>query len=57
MTSDGYVIIGKFDSRGIAEGVVSQKLGAVSELRLTVHSESDNSVILSEIFIKGQEAR
>ncbi|XP_075217817.1 alpha-1,3-mannosyl-glycoprotein 4-beta-N-acetylglucosaminyltransferase B-like [Lycorma delicatula] len=57
MTSDGYVIIGKFDSRCIAEGVVSQKLGAFSELRLTVHSVSDNRAILSEIFIWGQEAR
>lgn len=49
ITEDGYIIIGKFDSLGIAQGTVDKKLGKISVLRLTVHSESDNWAILSEV--------
>ncbi|KAL1131161.1 hypothetical protein AAG570_012398 [Ranatra chinensis] len=49
ITNDGFVIIGKFDSMGLAEGKVDPKLGAIKEMRLTVHSESDNWAILSEV--------
>ncbi|KAL7287252.1 hypothetical protein TKK_0018381 [Trichogramma kaykai] len=52
VTEDGYFIVGKFDSLGIARGTVDRKLGKISILRLTVHSESDNWAILSEIHIE-----
>lgn len=40
---------GRFDNMGIAEGKVDQRLGAIKEMRLTVHSESENWAILSEV--------
>lgn len=49
VTEDGYIIIGRFDSLGIARGTVDKKLGKIAVLRLTVHSESDNWAILSEV--------
>ena len=49
ITEDGYIIIGKFDTLGIARGTVDRKLGKVAVLRLTVHSESENWAILSEV--------
>ncbi|OXU26362.1 hypothetical protein TSAR_002451 [Trichomalopsis sarcophagae] len=52
VTEDGYIIVGKFDSLGIARGTVDKKLGKIAVLRLTVHSESDNWAILSEIHIE-----
>ncbi|XP_046468429.1 alpha-1,3-mannosyl-glycoprotein 4-beta-N-acetylglucosaminyltransferase B [Neodiprion pinetum] len=51
VTEDGYIIIGKFDTLGVAEGTVDSGLGKIAVLRLTVHSESDNWAILSEIHI------
>lgn len=42
---------GKFDALGVAEGTVDRKLGKVSMLRLTIHSESENWAILSEVKI------
>lgn len=51
VTEDGYIIIGKFDVLGVAEGTVDRRLGKVSVLRLTIHSESENWAILSEIHI------
>ncbi|XP_043289885.1 alpha-1,3-mannosyl-glycoprotein 4-beta-N-acetylglucosaminyltransferase B [Venturia canescens] len=51
VTEDGYVIIGKFDALGIACGTVDKQLGRVKVLRMTVHSESENWAILSEIHI------
>ncbi|XP_015602515.1 alpha-1,3-mannosyl-glycoprotein 4-beta-N-acetylglucosaminyltransferase B [Cephus cinctus] len=55
VTEDGYVIIGRFDAMGIAQGTVDRKYGKISVLRLTVHSESDNWAILSEIYIVEDE--
>ncbi|XP_058793079.1 alpha-1,3-mannosyl-glycoprotein 4-beta-N-acetylglucosaminyltransferase B [Phymastichus coffea] len=52
VTEDGYIIIGRFDSLGVARGTVDKKLGKIAVLRLTVHSESDNWAILSEINIE-----
>ena len=49
VTEDGYVIVGKFDPLGIARGSIDRKLGKISALRLSVHSESDNWAILSEV--------
>ncbi|KAL2740574.1 hypothetical protein V1478_000715 [Vespula squamosa] len=51
MTEDGYIIVGKFDALGIAQGTVDKKYGRISVLRLTVHSESENWAILSEIHV------
>ncbi|XP_076622111.1 alpha-1,3-mannosyl-glycoprotein 4-beta-N-acetylglucosaminyltransferase a isoform X1 [Colletes latitarsis] len=51
ITEDGYIVIGKFDALGIAQGTVDKKLGRILVLRLTVHSESENWAILSEIHI------
>uniref|UniRef100_A0A1B6KAN6 Alpha-1,3-mannosyl-glycoprotein 4-beta-N-acetylglucosaminyltransferase B n=2 Tax=Cicadellinae TaxID=33370 RepID=A0A1B6KAN6_9HEMI len=50
-TADGFVIVGKFDSLGLAEGAVPRVLGIIRQMRLTVHSETDNWAILSEISI------
>ncbi|XP_011494868.1 PREDICTED: alpha-1,3-mannosyl-glycoprotein 4-beta-N-acetylglucosaminyltransferase B [Ceratosolen solmsi marchali] len=52
VSEDGYIIIGKFDHAGIAQGIVDQKLGKILVLRLNVHSESENWAILSEIHIE-----
>ncbi|XP_074109592.1 alpha-1,3-mannosyl-glycoprotein 4-beta-N-acetylglucosaminyltransferase a isoform X2 [Cotesia typhae] len=51
ITKDGYISIGEFDIDGVAQGSVSKQLGKIRELRLTVHSESENWAILSEIQI------
>lgn len=40
---------GEFDDMGIAEGHVDGGLGAVKSLRLSVHVDSDNWAILSEV--------
>jgi hypothetical protein len=40
---------GKFDTVGIAEGFINPKLFPIKELRLNIHSESDNWVILNEV--------
>ncbi|XP_017774951.1 PREDICTED: alpha-1,3-mannosyl-glycoprotein 4-beta-N-acetylglucosaminyltransferase B [Nicrophorus vespilloides] len=54
VTSDGYIVIGKFDGVGIATGNPDESIGKVSALRLYVHSESDNWAILSEIHIQDE---
>ncbi|CAD6220867.1 GSCOCG00011594001-RA-CDS [Cotesia congregata] len=51
ITKDGYISIGEFDIDGVAQGSVSKQLGKIQELRLTVHSESGNWAILSEVSI------
>lgn len=48
-TTDGYLIIGSFNAFGIAEGSVDNRIGKLRELRLHVHTESENWVILSEV--------
>lgn len=48
---------GKFDVLGVAEGTVDQKLGKISVLRLTIHSESENWAILSEVKIPDNKLR
>lgn len=57
MTSDGFIIVGKFDVVGIAEGTPDESIGRVSALRLHVHSESDNWAILSELHIQDEITR
>jgi alpha-1,3-mannosylglycoprotein beta-1,4-N-acetylglucosaminyltransferase A/B len=48
-TTDGFLIVGSFNAFGIAEGSVDGRIGKLRELRLHVHSESENWVILSEV--------
>lgn len=48
-TNDGFLIVGSFNNFGIAEGSVDSRIGKLRELRLHVHSDSENWVILSEV--------
>lgn len=48
-TTDGFLIVGSFNGFGVAEGNVDNRIGKLRELRLHVHSESENWVILSEV--------
>lgn len=51
-TEDGYFIIGNFDETGIATSKDLTSLGKLLALRLYLHSDSENWVILSEISIE-----
>ncbi|MPC42360.1 Alpha-1,3-mannosyl-glycoprotein 4-beta-N-acetylglucosaminyltransferase A [Portunus trituberculatus] len=57
VTNDSYLIIGEFDDMGVAEGSVEEGVGVVRSLRLSVHEESDNWAILSEIHILTPDSR
>ena len=46
-----FSFLGKFDVVGIANGAIEEAVGAVSALRLHVHSDSENWAILSEVCI------
>jgi len=46
-TTDGYLVVGSFDSLGVAEGLLDAKIGAIKELRLHVHSDSENTAATS----------
>lgn len=48
-TTDGFLIVGCFNEFGIAEGVIDSKIGKIREIRLHVHSDSENWAILSEV--------
>ncbi|KAK7864644.1 hypothetical protein R5R35_012416 [Gryllus longicercus] len=50
-TTDGFIIVGQFNSMGIAEGTIDPKFGPIKVLRLSVHSDSEKWAILSEIHI------
>lgn len=49
-TADGFLIIGNFNALGIAEGCVEPQIGLIKEIRLHVHSDSENWAILSEVW-------
>ncbi|XP_014681773.1 PREDICTED: alpha-1,3-mannosyl-glycoprotein 4-beta-N-acetylglucosaminyltransferase A-like isoform X1 [Priapulus caudatus] len=51
ITKDGFVRVGSF-VRGLANGTVPVTLGSISALRLVVHKQSLNWVVLSEISIQ-----
>uniref|UniRef100_A0A1B0GD15 Alpha-1,3-mannosyl-glycoprotein 4-beta-N-acetylglucosaminyltransferase B n=1 Tax=Glossina morsitans morsitans TaxID=37546 RepID=A0A1B0GD15_GLOMM len=51
-TADGYLIIGGFDAIGLAEGFVDPKIGAIKEIRLHIHGDSENWALLSEIHLQ-----
>ena len=48
-TNHPYLTVGKFNHLGFAEGKIDDRLGPIAELRLLVHSDSGNWVILSEV--------
>uniref|UniRef100_A0A8C3JSB0 MGAT4 family member D n=1 Tax=Calidris pygmaea TaxID=425635 RepID=A0A8C3JSB0_9CHAR len=50
-TKDGYLKIGAFEN-GIAEGGVSQSIGKIQAIRLSVNSDSPVWAILSEVSMK-----
>jgi hypothetical protein len=52
-----FLIIGGFNAFGIAEGSVDSRIGKLKELRLAVHSDSENWVILSEVGISSLRKR
>lgn len=43
------VFLSSFNLFGIAEGTVDKKFGMIKEMRLRVHSDSENWIILSEV--------
>ncbi|XP_075163915.1 alpha-1,3-mannosyl-glycoprotein 4-beta-N-acetylglucosaminyltransferase a [Haematobia irritans] len=53
-TNDGYLIIGAFDNMGVAEGSIDSKIGAIKEIRLHVHGDSENWALLSEIDLQAE---
>lgn len=48
-TVDGFLIVGTFDELGLAKGVLDVRVGPIREVRLRIHTESDNWAILSEV--------
>ncbi|XP_013116643.1 alpha-1,3-mannosyl-glycoprotein 4-beta-N-acetylglucosaminyltransferase A [Stomoxys calcitrans] len=53
-TTDGYLIVGAFDNMGVAEGSIDSKIGAIKEIRLHVHGDSENWALLSEIDLQAE---
>lgn len=56
-TTDGYLIVGNFDTMGVAEGSIDLKIGAIKEIRLHVHGDSENWALLSEIDLQVESKR
>lgn len=56
-TTDGYLIVGSFDTMGVAEGSLDSKIGAIKEIRLHVHGDSENWALLSEIDLQVESKR
>lgn len=48
-TTDGFLIINNFNEVGIAEGNIDARISKVKEIRINVHSDSENWAILSEV--------
>ncbi|XP_071411810.1 alpha-1,3-mannosyl-glycoprotein 4-beta-N-acetylglucosaminyltransferase-like protein MGAT4D isoform X2 [Pithys albifrons albifrons] len=53
-TKDGYLKIGAFEN-GIAEGSISQSIGRIQAIRLSINSDSSVWAVLSEVLIKTSE--
>lgn len=51
-TGDGFVIVGRFDSNGLAEADIDPDWGPVSRFRFSIHTSSENWAILSEMHLK-----
>ncbi|XP_067122632.1 alpha-1,3-mannosyl-glycoprotein 4-beta-N-acetylglucosaminyltransferase B-like [Centruroides vittatus] len=53
MLDDGFLIVGRFNNQsGIAEGTILPLVGPIAIMRLTIHSDSDHWILLSEIHLK-----
>ncbi|KAL7648574.1 UNVERIFIED_CONTAM: hypothetical protein RMT77_000480 [Armadillidium vulgare] len=48
-TNDNFIVLGTFDDMGVAERKIGSTFGNISTLRLSIHSESENWAIISEI--------
>uniref|UniRef100_A0A182WM84 Alpha-1,3-mannosyl-glycoprotein 4-beta-N-acetylglucosaminyltransferase A n=1 Tax=Anopheles minimus TaxID=112268 RepID=A0A182WM84_9DIPT len=57
VTKDGFLVVGSFNNYGIADGVIDPKIGKLKELRLHVNSDSQNWVILREIYLQSNSVR
>ncbi|XP_039300540.1 alpha-1,3-mannosyl-glycoprotein 4-beta-N-acetylglucosaminyltransferase B-like [Nilaparvata lugens] len=55
-TDDGYIVVGAFNSKGVAEGTLGRRYGLIRELRLTIYGDYDHVVILSEIHIEPEDS-
>ncbi|KAK7474533.1 hypothetical protein BaRGS_00034227 [Batillaria attramentaria] len=53
--SEGFLVVGQFDSEGLAQGVLPEGIGKISIVRLRVHTRNSNWVILSESCICDRE--
>ncbi|XP_039287077.1 alpha-1,3-mannosyl-glycoprotein 4-beta-N-acetylglucosaminyltransferase B-like isoform X2 [Nilaparvata lugens] len=53
--ADGFVIVGEFNSKGVAEGSLGSQYGLIRELRLTINAVSEHRAILSEIHIQPEK--
>jgi len=51
-SKDGFVVLAAFDENGVAEGTVRPEWGAVSAVRLSIHTGSDNWLIISEMHLQ-----
>ncbi|XP_034242339.1 alpha-1,3-mannosyl-glycoprotein 4-beta-N-acetylglucosaminyltransferase B-like isoform X2 [Thrips palmi] len=56
-TPDGFLVIGQCNGNGVCEGDAASTLGAISVLRLHIHSKILKSVVLSEILIEANNGR
>ncbi|ETN59510.1 n-acetylglucosaminyltransferase vi [Anopheles darlingi] len=57
VTKDGFLVVGRFNNYGIAEGTIDSNIGKIKELRLHVYSDSQNWVILREIYLQSNSVR
>ncbi|XP_035793734.1 alpha-1,3-mannosyl-glycoprotein 4-beta-N-acetylglucosaminyltransferase B-like isoform X2 [Anopheles albimanus] len=57
VTKDGFLVVGSFNNNGIAEGTIDSKIGKLKEIRLHVYSDSQNWVILREIYLQSNSVR
>lgn len=48
-TTDGFLIVGSFNEFGMAQGTIDPKFGKINEIRLHVHTNSKQFIILSEV--------
>ncbi|XP_069128891.1 LOW QUALITY PROTEIN: alpha-1,3-mannosyl-glycoprotein 4-beta-N-acetylglucosaminyltransferase B-like [Argopecten irradians] len=55
-TSDGYFTVCWFDEEGLADCTIPSDVGKISDVRINVHSNSKNWVILSEVHMKTKES-
>nr|CAH0109810.1 unnamed protein product [Daphnia galeata] len=53
VTSDDYLVVGKFDDSGLAEGMIDwHTLGTVQRLRVNIQSNHQNWVVMSELLLE-----